>query len=78
MKEKLHNLLRQINKKIPEDTSANLLTGDILDSLDIIRIVAEMEKGFDVVIQPKDIVPKNFESVDAIFKLLNSHVDNKL
>lgn len=78
MKKKLLDLLKTISPKIPDDTSFNLLEGDVLDSLDIIRIVAAIEKEFNVKINTYDITPEHFESVNEIAKLLHSYVDDRI
>ena len=40
------------------------------DSLDVMTIVTEICDEFDVEILPTDVVPENFESVEAMWQLL--------
>lgn len=77
MKETILKLLRQINRKIPDDTGENLLKGGILDSFDLINIVPALEKEFDTTIKTEDITPENFKSVDAMGRLILSYGGGK-
>ena len=51
-----------------------LITSGLLDSLSIIRLVHFLEEEFSVTVSGGEIVPKNFNSINAI----TSFVDGKL
>ncbi|MDD5929203.1 MAG: acyl carrier protein [Spirochaetales bacterium] len=55
---------------IPEDTSVNLLDSGVIDSFDIVDLIASLEEIFGIELDGDDIIPENFESVDAIAKLI--------
>ena len=52
------------------ETETQLITNGVLESFDILSIVAELSDEFDVTIRPKDLVPENFNSVDAMVEML--------
>ena len=52
------------------DENTRLIDEKILDSLAMISLVAELSDEFDVEITAQDIIPENFETVRAIYAML--------
>ena len=50
--------------------SDRLVTDGVLDSLDIMNLIMELEGGFDIEIDPEDVLSENFDSVRAITALV--------
>ena len=70
MKERVLEILKEINEDIVDYDGDNLLTDGIIDSLSVIDLVAELSDAFDIDITAKYIVEENFKSVDAIISLV--------
>ena len=70
MKEKVVEILSYIRPDVDFETETQLITNGVLESVDILSIVAELSDEFDVTIRPKDLVPENFNSVDAMVEML--------
>ena len=51
-------------------TEEHLIDNMILDSLDIVSLIAEINDVFDVTITARDIVPANFNSAKALYALI--------
>jgi len=54
--------------------TANLLEEEIIDSLGIFTLVSFIEDKFGVSIEPEEVNLDNFESVDAIAKLVDGKI----
>ena len=66
MKEQIIEILEDIQPEADYETCQTLIDDHILTSLDVLSLVAELEDEFDVTIPTVDIIPSNFNSVDAI------------
>ena len=53
-----------------------LVSDGILDSIDIISLVQELDEEFDITIKPADLIPENFNSVEAISKLVEKLMED--
>lgn len=66
MKEQIIEILEDIQPEADYATCQTLIDDHILTSLDVLSLVAELEDEFDVTIPTVEIIPSNFNSVDAI------------
>ena len=66
MKEQIIEILEDIQPEADYETCQTLIDDHILTSLDVLLLVAELEDEFDVTIPTVEIIPSNFNSVDAI------------
>ena len=70
MKDQVLEILTEIRGDIDFETATRLIDDNILASLDIVAIVGEFNDAFDVEISVEDLVPENFNSVDAMVELI--------
>lgn len=68
--EELIKLLQGIKPEVDFEENNHLIDNEELDSFDIVTIVAAINDEFDVEIRPGDIIPENFNSVEAMYKLI--------
>lgn len=68
--EKLTAILSELHPDIDFSTQTGLIDQGILDSFDIVTIVAEVEAEFGTVIPAQALIPENFNSAEAIFHLI--------
>lgn len=66
MKEQIIEILEDIQPEADYETCQTLIDDHILTSLDVLSLVTELEDEFDVTIPTVEIIPSNFNSVDAI------------
>lgn len=70
MMEELRELLEEIRPDIDFGKEKKLIDDGILDSIDIISIVTEINDHFDVEINVQYLLPENFNSMEAIYALI--------
>ncbi len=68
--EKILEILKSIRSDVDFENETNLVDNNILDSFDIVSVVAELQDAFDVTITVDDMEPENFNSVQAIHALV--------
>ena len=71
MKELIIEILEDIQPEADYETWQTLIEDHILTSLDVLSLVAELEDEFDVTIPTVEIIPSNFNSVDAIAAMVD-------
>ena len=72
MKEKLIELLSDTCPGIDFENETALIDDGLLESLDIVSIVTGIMDEFDVELNVDDLLPENFNSVDAMLALIES------
>lgn len=70
MKETILEILKEIRSDIDFEKATALIDDGQLESLDIVAIVGEFNEEFDVEISVEDLVPENFNTVDAMVELI--------
>ncbi len=68
--EELLQILNEIHPDVDFEKETSLFDSGILDSMDIVAIIAEVKDVFDVSITAKDMVPANFNSAAALYALI--------
>lgn len=69
--EKLMEILKELRPDVDFGTEEELITEGILDSFDVVALVEMIREGFDVEIQPEDLVPDNFNSANAMMTMID-------
>ena len=57
---------------LPLANETSLLDGGILDSLSLVRLVVFLEERFQVTVGEADLLPENFDTVNAICSYLRA------
>ena len=68
--EKLIEILAELHPDIDFETTEDLIDDGILDSLDIVSLVAAIDTEFGVTIPAEEIIPENFNSASALVELI--------
>ena len=72
MREQVISILSELCPGVDFEHETALIDDGLVDSLDIVSIVSEFMDTFEVEISVEDLQPENFNSVDAIVKLIQA------
>ena len=70
MKKKIVDFLTEIRPEFDFAASNNFIEEGMLDSFDIVSLVASLDEEYGISIDGTEILPENFSNVDSIFQLL--------
>ncbi|MDE5604885.1 MAG: acyl carrier protein [Eubacterium sp.] len=68
--ETLIEILEDIQPGVDYENCTDLIDAHRLDSLSIISLVAEIEDEFDITVPAVEIIPSNFNSAEAMWKMI--------
>ena len=68
--EQLLEILQDICPDVSFEGQTALIDQRILTSFDVLSIVGELNEAFNIKIGPGEILPANFNSVDAMWKMI--------
>ena len=68
--EKLIEVLSEICPNIDFANETGLVDTGLIDSFEMVSIVASIMENFDVELDVDDLLPENFNSAGAIYKLI--------
>lgn len=75
MNEKIISILKEIRPEIETfPSSENFILDGILDSFDIVVLVSELEKNFQISIDGEEVTLENFKNVSTISTLINQYL----
>lgn len=66
----LIEILSELHDDVDFATETGLVENGILNSLDIVAIITEIGDRMDVRIPAEEILPENFDSVEALWALV--------
>lgn len=67
------DILKKIRPEFDFTTSTNFMADGMLDSFDMVALVATLDKTYGISISGVDIVPENFRNLEAIAALLRKN-----
>lgn len=68
--ERLLELLAEIDPDVDFESQEAIWDDEIIDSLDLTGLIADMEDAFDIEIGMDDIIVENFNTVEAMWNLV--------
>ena len=68
--EELLEILNDINPDVDYSKEKNLIDVKVYDSFSMITLVSNISEEFDIEIGPEYLVPENFNSAEAMWKMI--------
>ena len=69
--EEIIDILKEVKPGVDFSKEKNLVEEEVIDSFDIVNLVAKLAEKFDIEITPADLVPENFASAETIKNLVD-------
>lgn len=71
MRETILEILKETNRAIDYQKEKALIDDKLIDSLELMEIISDLESAFQIEIGMEEIVPANFNSVEAIEQMVS-------
>ena len=68
--ERILAILKEIHPETDFEKSEDFIQDELLDSFDVIELVAGLEETFGITIDGLDILPENFNTLETIKKII--------
>ncbi|MCM1261971.1 MAG: acyl carrier protein [Butyrivibrio sp.] len=68
--EELRKVLESVNEYVDYEGEVKLLTDGIIDSVELVEMVAAIEEKFEIEILLDEITPENFDSLYNIWNMI--------
>lgn len=75
--EEIIEILEDLKPGVDFKSQQHLIDDHIIESMTMLQLVSALNDEFDVEITPKDLVPENFQTVDAIYALVQKLSDDE-
>ena len=72
MKDRILEMIQEINEYEEFDEDTDLFENDILDSLTLVMLIGQMEEEFGIFIPEEVVSVKNFSTVNSMVKVIES------
>ena len=69
--DRIIEILKSVQPGVDFENETNLIEDGILESMQILMIIAKLKDEFHIEIKPSQIVPENFSSAEAIWNMVS-------
>lgn len=73
--ETIIEILQDLHEDVDFENENKLIDKKILDSFDIVTLISELSNEFDITIPADKIIPENFNSAEALAKMVEELED---
>ena len=73
--DKIIEILNGLHPDVDFETTKRLVDDKIIDSFDIVTLIADLCDEFDITISVEEIIPKNFNSAKALHAMVERLIE---
>ena len=73
---KLLEILEEVKPGVDFESSQNMIDEGLIDSFDMINIIANINEKFDIDFSVAEIIPENFETVKSLYETIERIKNN--
>ena len=66
----IYEMLKELRPEVDFENAKQFVTEGLIDSYDLVSLVSMIEEKYEIMIDPLEMVPENFETVDSILNLI--------
>lgn len=70
-RQKVLEILAENCPNVNLESETSIVTGNQIDSIELVQIISDLEEVFGIEIAMEEVVPENFDSVDAILEMIH-------
>lgn len=74
IKEAILKKLKEVRSEHDYDKSQDFIEEGLLDSFDIVTIVASLDKAFGISIDGTEVIPENFKNLQMLVSLIEKYL----
>lgn len=76
MEKKIIELVKEVThiSESELNVDVNIFNSNIVSSLGLLELISKIEKEYNIVILPEELIPKNFETIGSIIKFVSEKI----
>ena len=75
--DEIKEILQSILPDTDLDKETALFEDGILNSMDVVELISRLCETFEIELGPRDLVPENFNSAEAMWNMVQSILDEE-
>ncbi|MGI6722054.1 MAG: phosphopantetheine-binding protein [Anaerovoracaceae bacterium] len=77
MKDKVIEILKNVNADVDCENEKSMIDDELLTSFDVVAIIGDLADEFDIDISVDEMVPENFNTIEAICAMVERLIEEQ-
>lgn len=75
--DEIKEILQSILPDTDLDRETALFEDGLLNSMDVVELISRLSDAFEIELGPRHLIPENFNSVEAMWRMVQSILDEE-